>query len=74
VQRLQLLVEAHTGGEDAVPGEVVGPEEEEERHTGVLAVAAVAEVASVDDASAPIDHNSRTAQAWGEEAAGSSHT
>ena len=73
VQRLQLLVEAHTGGEDVVPGEVVRPEEEEERHTGVLVAAAVAEAAAVDDASAPIDHNTRIAQAWGEEAAAGSN-
>lgn len=61
VQRLHLLVVAHTGGEDVVPGEVVRPEDEEEGHTGVLVVAAV-EVAAVD-AFAPIDHKARIAQA-----------
>ena len=46
VQRLHLLVVAHTGGEDGVPGEVVRPEDEEEGHTGVLVVAAVEVVRS----------------------------
>lgn len=73
LQHLQLLVVAHTGGEDVVPGEVEGPEDEEEGHTGVLVVAAV-EVAAVD-AFAPIDHSTRIARAYGEEAAeGSNHT